>query len=172
VPQPASFPPTPQDVYERWLRTGKVQPYDECAQMSMFQRKVLSFWAHHPGEKAKIMPVDAEWLWQPQVVGVTDRPGQGTWLDTMRFYAEPTYMIVLYALAVLGLFRVPRWFAGLALLLLAYQTLTAMLFVGETRYRVPWDFLIALFAASGAIRLWSTRSDARRTILRRVSSRS
>jgi hypothetical protein len=147
VPQPKSFPPTPQDVYDSWLKTGKVIPYDECAQMSMFQSKVISFWVDHPGAKAKIMPIDAQWLWQPQVVGVTDRPGQGTWLDTMRFYAEPTYMVVVYVLGAIGLFLVPRWFAGLVLLLLGYQTLTAMLFVGETRYRVPWDFLIALPAA-------------------------
>jgi 4-amino-4-deoxy-L-arabinose transferase-like glycosyltransferase len=152
VPQPKSFPPTPQDVYERWLRTGTVVPYDECAQMSTFQRKVLSFWVHHPGEKAKIMPIDAQWLWQPQVVGVTDRPGQGTWLDTMRFYAEPAYMIAVYVLGAIGLFLVPRWFAGLVVLVLGYQTLTAMLFVGETRYRVPWDFLIALPAAVAVLR--------------------
>ena len=48
----------------------------------------------------------------------------------------------------IGLFVVPRFFAGLTLLLLGYQTLVAMLFVGETRYRVPWDFLIALSAAA------------------------
>jgi 4-amino-4-deoxy-L-arabinose transferase-like glycosyltransferase len=152
VPQPKSFPPTPQDVYERWLKTGKVVPYDECAQMSMFQSKVVAFWVHHPGAKAKIMPVDAQWLWQPQVVGVTDRPGQGTWLDTMRFYAEPAYMIVLYVLAGIGFFLVPRYFAALAALLLGYETLVAMLFVGETRYRVPWDFLIALLAAAAVMK--------------------
>ena len=41
----------------------------------------------------------------------------------------------------------PRFLAALTVLLLGYQTLVAMLFVGETRYRVPWDFLIALLAA-------------------------
>jgi 4-amino-4-deoxy-L-arabinose transferase-like glycosyltransferase len=172
VPQPKSFPPTPQDVYERWTRTGVVQPYDECAQMSTFQRKVLSFWVHHPGEKARIMPIDMQWLWQPSVVDVTDRPGQGTWLDTMRFLAEPTYMIVLYVLAAIGLFLVPRRFAALALVLLAYQTATAALFVGETRYRVPWDFLVALLASYAALRIpstWSELVSARRL---RTSSRS
>jgi 4-amino-4-deoxy-L-arabinose transferase-like glycosyltransferase len=152
VPQPASFPPTPQDVYEHWVATGRVTPYDECAQVNEFQRKVISFWTHHPGAKAQLMPLDAQWLWQPQVVGVTDRPGQGTWLDTMRFYAEPAYMIALYALAAIGLFLVPAWFSSLAVLLLGYQTLAAMLFVGETRYRVPWDFLIALLAAAAVVR--------------------
>ena len=98
------------------------------------------------------MPLDAKWLWQPSVVGVTDRPGQGTWLDTMRFVAEPAYMVPLYVLAALGLFVVPRTFALLAVLLLGYQTLAAMFFVGETRYRVPWDFLLALLAAAALLR--------------------
>ena len=172
VPQPKSFPPTPQDVYDHWRATGVVLPYDECAQMSEFQSKVISFWAHHPGAKAKLVPLDLEWLWQPQVVGVTDRPGQGTWLDTMRFYAEPAYMVVLYVLAAFGLFLVPRRFATLAVVLLAYQTVVAALFVGETRYRVPWDFLIALLASSALLRLPRTRSDAASAIRRLGSSRS
>jgi 4-amino-4-deoxy-L-arabinose transferase-like glycosyltransferase len=172
VPQPKSFPPTPQDVYEHWLATGRVTPYDECAQVDEFQRKVISFWVHHPGAKAKLLPLNAEWLWQPQVVGVTDRPGQGTWLDTMRFYAEPAYMIVLYTLAVIGLFFVPVWFSSLAAVLLAYQTLVAMLFVGETRYRVPWDFLVALLASSALLRMPRTRSEMRSAVRRLASSRS
>jgi 4-amino-4-deoxy-L-arabinose transferase-like glycosyltransferase len=172
VPQPKSFPPTPQDVYEHWVATGRVTPYDECAQVDMFQRKVISFWAHHPGAKAQLMPLDAQWLWQPQVVGVSDRPGQGTWLDTMRFYAEPTFMVAVYALAAIGLFLVPVWFSSLAVLLLAYQTLAAMLFVGETRYRVPWDFLIALLASSAFLRMPRTRSEMRSAVRRLASSRS
>jgi 4-amino-4-deoxy-L-arabinose transferase-like glycosyltransferase len=171
VPQPKSFPPTPQDVYEHWLATGRVTPYDECAQMDLFQHKVVSFWMHHPAAKAQLMPLDAKWLWQPSVVGVSDRPGQGTWLDTMRFVAEPAYMIPLYILGALGLFLVPRTFALLAVLLLGYQTLAAMLFVGETRYRVPWDFLLALLTSYALLRLlssWRERtSAARRTGLSR-----
>ena len=59
-------------------------------------------------------------------------------------------MIALYALAIVGLFVLPRSFVALALVLLGYQTLVAMLFAGATRYRVSWDFLIALLAAGGA----------------------
>ena len=172
VPQPTSFPPTPQDVYERWVATGRITPYDECAQVDMFQRKVISFWVHHPGAKAQLMPLDAQWLWQPQVVGVSDRPGQGTWLDTMRFYAEPTFMIAVYVLAVIGLFLVPVWFSSLAVALLAYQTLAAMLFVGETRYRVPWDFLAMLLASSALLRMPRTPSEMRSAARRLASSRS
>ena len=161
VPQPKSFPPTPQDVFERWQKTGVVVPYDECAQMTDFQHKVTSFWIHHPGEKARLVPLDAQWLWQPNVVETRGRPGAGSWLDTVRTTAEPAYMIPLYVLAVWGLFLVPRFLASLTVLLLGYQTLVAMLFVGETRYRVPWDFLLALLAATALVDL-SARVRARR----------
>jgi len=151
VPQPASFPPTPQDVYERWQRTGVVQPYDECAQMAMFQGKVVDFWREHPGEKLRLVPLDAQWLWQPSVVETRGRPGAGGRLDTLRRSAEPAYMVVLYVLAFAGLFLVPRYLATLALLLLGYQTAVAVAFVGETRYRVPWDFLLALLAGAAIV---------------------
>ncbi len=164
VPQPASFPPTPQDVYDHWVQTGAVLPYDECAQMKMFQDKVISFWLHHPGEKARLVPLDAQWLWQPQVVEVTNRPGEGTWLDTMRQLAEPTYMIVVYLLALVGLYVAPRWYSLLALRLLGYQTVVAVLFVGETRYRVPWDFVTTLLAASAAV--WITQAYRDRRVSR------
>jgi 4-amino-4-deoxy-L-arabinose transferase-like glycosyltransferase len=192
VPQPTSFPPSPQDVYDHWVKTGVVLPYNECAQASSFQSKVISFWIHHPGDKAKLVPVDAKFLWQPSVVDVTDLPGAGTWLDTMRSVAEPAYMIPLYILGIVGLFVVPRFFAWLAVLLLGYQTAVAVLFVGETRYRVPWDFLIALLAAAavmeivrrigaqresatgspGGRRSPSTASDATSAVRRFGSSRS
>ena len=98
-------------------------------------------------------------------------------------------MIPLYILGIIGLFVVPRFFAGLALILLGYQTLVAMLFVGETRYRVPWDFLIALLASAAlvdivrrtrerervagpAARRPSTASDATSASRRFASSRS
>jgi 4-amino-4-deoxy-L-arabinose transferase-like glycosyltransferase len=153
VPQPKSFPPTPQDVFEHWQATGIVEPYDECAQMSFFQHKVVSFWIHHPSDKARLIPLDAQWLWQPKVVETRGRPGAGSSLDTLRAWAEPAYMIPLYVLGAIGLFFVPRFFSALAVLLLGYQTLVAMLFVGETRYRVPWDFLIALLAGAAVVEL-------------------
>jgi 4-amino-4-deoxy-L-arabinose transferase-like glycosyltransferase len=175
VPQPKSFPPTPQDVFERWQTTGVVAPYDECAQMTFFQKKVISFWIHHPGEKAKLAPLDAQWLWQPAVVETRGRPGAGSSLDTLRKYALSAYMIPLYLLGLAGLFFVPPWFGALSVLLLGYQTLVAILFVGETRYRVPWDFLIALLAAAATAQLFlraRTRSDSSSAIRRLGSRRS
>ena len=99
------------------------------------------------------MPLDAQWLWQPAVVETRGRPGAGSWLDTLRSTAEPAYMVPLYLLAAIGLFLVPRFFAALVVILLGYQTILAVLFVGETRYRVPWDFLLALLAGATLIEL-------------------
>jgi hypothetical protein len=48
---------------------------------------------------------------------------------------------------------VPRAFAALIVLLLAYQTVCAAFFVGATRYRVAWDCLLALLAAAALSKL-------------------
>ena len=56
----------------------------------------------------------------------------------------------------------PRAFAALSLLLLGYQWLIAMVFVGATRYRVPWDFVLALLAAAAIVDLAERLSRARR----------
>jgi hypothetical protein len=61
---------------------------------------------------------------------------------------EPLYMWIVYALAAIGLFVAPRAFAALAVLLFAYQTGAAVVFVGATRYRVAWDFLLAILATA------------------------
>jgi hypothetical protein len=143
--------------------------------MTMFEKKVVSFWVHHPGEKAKLIPLGAQWLWQPSVVETRGRPGEGTSLDTLRRYALPAFMIPLYVLGAIGLFYVPRAFAVLTVLLLAYQTFFASMFVGETRYRVPWDFLIALCAGAALVHLFRRvrmRSDTSSASLRFESSKS
>ena len=62
-------------------------------------------------------------------------------------------MVPLFLLALYGLFRVPRRLAVLAVTLLAYQWALAILFVGATRYRVPWDFVAALLAGAALVDL-------------------
>jgi hypothetical protein len=74
-------------------------------------------------------------------------------------------MIPLYILGAVGLFLVPRALAALAVLLLGYQTVVAALFVGETRYRVPWDFLIALLASVAALQLVARLRPSARALL-------
>jgi 4-amino-4-deoxy-L-arabinose transferase-like glycosyltransferase len=141
---------TPEEANGLWLRTNgrsKVRP-DECLEMRFYQHLAVEYWRHHPGDKAKLAALSAKLLWQPNALETTDRSGAGTQLDVGRRVIEPLYMWVLYAVAAVGLFVAPRAFVALALLLLAYQTAAALAFVGATRYRVAWDFLLALLAAA------------------------
>jgi hypothetical protein len=57
---------------------------------------------------------------------------------------------------------VPRPFLVLALALLAYNTAAALAFVGATRYRVAWDFLVVLFASAALVEA-AKRLQARQT---------
>jgi hypothetical protein len=149
VPALPGAGPSPQDAGRIWRETGRIVEVDECAQMRLFRDEVLDFWREHPGEKLRLAGQATRLLWQPNVLETEGRPGAGTWRDTARGVVEPAFMIALYAFALVGLFFVPRSFLVLALLLLGYQTFVAMLFAGATRYRVPWDFLVALCAAAG-----------------------
>ena len=79
-----------------------------------------------------------------------------------RSLVEPVWMIPLYLLALAGLFFVPPAFRALALIFLGYETLAAWVFAGTTRYRVPWDFVLALLAAAAIERLPFTRLPFRR----------
>ncbi len=74
-------------------------------------------------------------------------------------------MSVIYVLAIGGLFFAPRAFVALALLLLAYQSLCAAVFVGATRYRVAWDFLVVLLATATLKRAAEWLRE-RRTVVR------
>jgi hypothetical protein len=82
--------------------------------------------------------------WDPRTTASATDSGHGF----LRTWAQPLYTSVLYALGLLGVLFAPRRFTALALLVLAYQTLAAAVFVGATRYRVSSDFLIAILAAA------------------------
>jgi 4-amino-4-deoxy-L-arabinose transferase-like glycosyltransferase len=145
-PEPGHL--TPEEANGIYVNKHRILHPDECLQMSFYQDLAFDYWRDDPGGKAKLALYSAKLLWQPNVLETSDRPGEGTQLDVGRRVVEPAYMIVVYALALVGLFLVPRAFAVLALLLLAYQTAAALAFVGATRYRVAWDFLLALLAAA------------------------
>ena len=93
-------------------------------------------------------------LWSPRVTETTGRSDAGTTIDVGRRWIAPAYTATLYALALAGLFVVTRAFAALALLVLGYDTVTALAFAGATRYRVPWDFVIALLAGAALVHAW------------------
>jgi 4-amino-4-deoxy-L-arabinose transferase-like glycosyltransferase len=149
VPPFPGAPPSPQDAGQIWRETGRIVEVDECEQQRFFQQEVVSFWREHPAEKLRLAGQAARLLWQPNVLETEGRSGAGTWRDTARSVVEPAFMVALYAFALAGIFVLPRSFVLLTAILLAYQTLVAMLFAGATRYRVPWDFLIAIMAAAG-----------------------
>ncbi len=144
VPPLRGAPPWPELAADLTL-AGKPTTVDECAQMRLYRHETIEFWKHHPGEKAKLAAQAVRMLWTP-VPSESDSSGSGI-ARTARRTVEPAYVVLLYLLAIAGLFFAPRRFVALAVALLAYNTIVATIFAGTVRYRVPWDFLLALLAA-------------------------
>ena len=158
VKDPPGHPfPNPEEARDIYRRSGKKIHVDECANQAYYQHKAWRFVRDHPGEKAKLAAQAVRMEWDPRTTASATDSGRGA----IRNLAQPLYTSILYALALLGIFVTARRFVGLALAVLAYQTLAAMVFVGATRYRVATDFLIALLAA-GAIE-WMLRRRERTT---------
>lgn len=151
--QGRTLPLTSEDAERVYDRTGIRLPVNECAQMHAYQHRVLAFWRHHPGEKARLAAQATAMLWSPQVPETEGRNGAGTLVDTGRTLAEPIYLSPILALAVIGLFAAPWSLTSLVLLVLGYQTAVAALFAGTTRYRTAWDFLVVVLAVAGAARV-------------------
>ncbi len=151
VPPLPGAPPSPEDAAARFHRTGKVTPVDECAQMRLFRHATVEFWKQHPVEKLKLVQQATRMLWDPRPIRTETGP-EATGNETLRTWAEASFAIPLFALALAGLRPAPRPLAVLALVFLVYETLAAMLFAGATRYRVPWDFVLALLAAAAVER--------------------
>jgi 4-amino-4-deoxy-L-arabinose transferase-like glycosyltransferase len=158
VPELPGAPPWPEYAADLTL-AGQPTTVDECAQMRLYREEVLDFWREEPGEKAKLAAQAVRMLWTP-FPAESDSGGSGLARDVRRT-VEPAYVIVLYLLALGGLFVAPRHFVALALLLLAYNTLAATVFAGSVRYRAPWDFLLALLAAFTLTWIWERFRERR-----------
>lgn len=158
VEPPFARPPrpnqwTPEEAFG-YARQGKLRAAyaaypNECVAMQFYEDRALSWAYRHPAAKARLAALSEQLLWQPNVIE-TGGSSQGVAKQVI----EPAYMWALYALAAVGLFLVPRTYLVLALLLLAYQSACAAVFVGATRYRIAWDFLVALLAAAALARAW------------------
>jgi hypothetical protein len=139
-PAPAHL--TPEEANGIWLNTGKALRPNECLAMDFYEERALDYIRDHPGEKLKLAALSEQLLWQPNVI----ETASGTSGGFAKQVVEPAYMIALYAGAAIGLFAAPPAFLALALALFAYNSLWAALFVGATRYRVAFDFLLAILA--------------------------
>jgi len=157
VKDPPGHPyPNPEEARDRYRLFGKKEHVDECANQAYYQHKAWRFVRDHPGEKAKLAAQAVRMEWDPRTTASATDSGHGA----IRSLAQPLYTSFLYALALLGIFVAARRFVGLALAVLVYQTVAAMVFVGATRYRVATDFLIALLA--GAALEWALTRRRRR----------
>jgi hypothetical protein len=165
VPNPPGAPPSPELARDDFRVNGKPYRIDECAQQTYFQDKVIDFWRDEPGEKARLAVQAVGMLWQPAAVETAGGPTSRGAVSVIKRWVLPLYLVPLYALALVGLVVVPRRLALLAVGLLAYQTLAAMAFAGATRYRAPWDFLVAVLAAGGAAYLVARVARARRPVV-------
>ena len=147
---------TPEFAGDLYATTGEKRHVDECALERYYQGKVWAFWRDHPGEKARLMGQAARFEWDPRPIRTATGAG-----GELRDWLQAPYTGVLYALGLAGLFLVGARLATFVLALLAYNTLAALVFVGATRYRTPWDFLIALLAAA-ALTWLGARVEVRR----------
>src|SRR5262245_23142966 len=159
VPALPGAPPWPEYAADLTL-AGTPTTVDECAQMRLYRDEVLDFWREHPGEKGLLALQATRMLWSP-VPRESDESGSGT-AKLARKTVEPAFVLALYALALVGVFVAPPSFVGLALLMLAYNTLAAMVFAGTARYRTPWDFLLAILAACALAWGWERVQRRRR----------
>ena len=147
VPALPGAPPWPEDA-ARPHAAGQRRRVDECAQMRLYRDEVLDFWREQPGEKVRLArPGGADAL-EAACRRVGREPGSRTCARHARRDGRArVHDRALRARDRRALLRCRGSFVVLALLLLAYKTLAAVVFAGTTRYRVPWDFLLALLAA-------------------------
>lgn len=153
VPDLPGVPPWPETA--AGISVAAAKAVDECAQSRFYRDQVFEFWREHPGEKARLMGQAVAMLWSPFQSVTADEPGQQGLSDLLQRTVEPAFVLLLYGFALWGAFLAPRRFLVLAVLLLGFNTLAAMVFAGTVRYRAPWDFVLALLAAFALERAWA-----------------
>ena len=86
----------------------------------------------------------------PQEVG-RERKRSGA---AARRTIEPAFVIGLYASRSPASSSRPHTSSGSLRSCSRYNTLAAMVFAGAARYRMPWDFLLAILAAFALAAAW------------------
>jgi hypothetical protein len=167
VPDLPGVPPWPEQA--AGISVAAAKAVDECEQAAFYRDEVFDFWRDEPGEKGRLAAQAAVMLWSPFLSVEADEAGQQGPSDTAQRWVEPTFVIVLYAFALVGAFLAPLHFVTLAALVLGLNTVMAMVFAGTVRYRAPWDFVLALLAAFALERAWELfRSRRSPTVPRAV----
>ena len=100
VPDLPGVPPWPEKAASISVEAAKA--VDECAQASFYRDEVLDFWRDEPGEKARLAVQAVGMLWSPFLSVDADDPGQQGLADLAQRTVEPAFVLVLYALALLG----------------------------------------------------------------------
>jgi 4-amino-4-deoxy-L-arabinose transferase-like glycosyltransferase len=152
VPDLPNVPPWPEKA--AGISVAAAKAVDECAQSSFYRDEVFDFWRDQPGEKGRLAVQAVGMLWSPFLSVTADDAAQQGASDLAQRTVEPAFVLLLYAFALWGAFLAPRRFVALAVLLLGFNTLMAMVFAGTVRYRAPWDFVLALLAAFAFERAW------------------
>jgi dolichyl-phosphate-mannose-protein mannosyltransferase len=153
VPDVPGTPDWPERAADKGIAAAR--SVDECAQVDLYTDRAVDFWREQPGEKARLAAQAARMLWSPTFSVEDDDEARGGASNFARRTVEPAFMVVVYALALVGAFIAPRRLLALVLVLEAYNTLAAMVFAGTVRYRAPFDFLLALLAAFALERAWA-----------------
>lgn len=148
-PEPGHL--TPEEARGRYDATNHrvVLHPDECLAMTFYENLAWDWVKAHPGAKARLAALSEQLFWQPHVIETASSSS-----NVGKRVAEPAYMWLVYALAFVGLFFAPRAFTALALLLFAYESVFVAIFVGATRYRIAFDFVLVLLATVAVQRLW------------------
>jgi hypothetical protein len=154
VPEAPGGPPWPELAADLTL-AGMPTEIDECAQQRYYRELVFDFWREEPDEKGRLAAQAVRMLWSPTFSVDSDDTGRGRVAELGRDVVEPVFMVAVYLLAIVGAMLVPRRFVGLVFLLVGYNTLAALAFAGTVRYRAPFDFLLALLAATALVGGWS-----------------
>ncbi|HEY3184859.1 MAG TPA: glycosyltransferase family 39 protein [Gaiellaceae bacterium] len=153
-PLPGAPRITPEFERDFYRNDHRIVRVDECSQMRLYRHATIEFWREHPGEKAKLAAQATGMLWDPRPTK-TEAAAAGT--TGVARWATAAYFVALFVLAVGGVVAVPGAVAVLAVSFVAYETFAAMVFVGATRYRVAFDFVLALLAGAALQRLASRR---------------
>lgn len=159
TPEPPDGPPSPMDGV-RLSGCGFMRGYSETASSRFYGDLARAWVAKHPGTTALLAAMKFNLLWRPWMYPPKSAEGgTGTIVLSAAFmdwaYALSYGFLFLFAaFEALTETRAERGRTWLFLAAALAFTLTYVITVAGTKYRVPFDSLMAVLAAAGAWRFW------------------